>query len=118
LYHLFAPAGGCRVDEWGDFGMAENLIHFVRKHRPVLKSHMWWELWRAFRLGVLNRQNLARPHRLVAKSARFLVALLRLFAAGRIRDEVSVATRPQSAVNPLACWLGERPLGTRPPKAD
>jgi GT2 family glycosyltransferase len=76
LYHLFAPSGGCRIDEWGDFGIAENLIRFVRKHRAILKSHSWWELWRAFRLGVLNRRNVARPHLLLAKSAYFIFALL------------------------------------------
>ncbi len=79
LYHLFAPGGGCRiVTEWGDFGVAENLIYFVRKHRSELKFHACWEIWRAFRLGVLNRDNVARPHLLVAKSVNFILALLRM----------------------------------------
>ena len=75
LYHLFAPMGGCRVEEWGDFTIAQNLIYFSRKHRQALAGYGTFELWRAYRLGVLNRSNLWRPRQLFEKTLRFVIAL-------------------------------------------
>jgi len=71
LLHLSAPAGGCRVAQWGDMSAALCNLRFVRKHWRRLGWVSVLELWHTWRLGVLNRRNLRSPWRML----RNLIAL-------------------------------------------
>jgi GT2 family glycosyltransferase len=71
LLHLSAPAGGCRVAQWGDMTAALCNLRFVRKHWRRLGWVSVLELWHTWRLGVLNRRNLRSPWRML----RNLIAL-------------------------------------------
>jgi len=78
LHHLRAPAGGCRVSQWGAWSAGCCSLRFAMKHHGLLGPYIWAELWHAYRLGVLNKNNLIRPWRLVGRTMRFAACALRL----------------------------------------
>jgi len=78
LHHMRAPAGGCRVSSWGDWSAGRSVLRFALKHRKLLGRHIWSELWRAYRLGVLNGSNISHPIRIASRSAAFVRELMAL----------------------------------------
>lgn len=73
LHHLRAPAGGCRISTWGDWTAGCSVLRFAMKHSKQLGWHFWTELWRAYRLGVLNKSSLRHPARIFVRSIKFVV---------------------------------------------
>jgi glycosyltransferase involved in cell wall biosynthesis len=79
LLHLSAPAGGCRVAQWGDMTAALCNLRFVRKHWRRLGWVSVLELWHTCRLGVLNRKKMKKPAEAIKDGvclARAALALL------------------------------------------
>jgi glycosyltransferase involved in cell wall biosynthesis len=79
LLHLSAPAGGCRVAQWGDMSAALCNLRFVRKHWRRLGWVSVLELWHTWRLGVLNREKMKKPAEAIKDGvclARAALALL------------------------------------------
>lgn len=72
LHHLRAPAGGCRVNQWGDWSAGCSALRFAVRHRDLLGRHVWAELWHAYRLGVLNKNTVRRPWQVVSRTFRFV----------------------------------------------
>jgi len=85
LLHLSAPAGGCRVAQWGDMSAALCNLRFVRKHWRRLGWVSVLELWHTWRLGVPNRRNLRSPWRML----RNLIALWGAAVGHRRRARIS-----------------------------
>ena len=75
LHHLRAPAGGCRVNTWGDWSAGRASMRFALKNRKLLGRYVWPELWYAYRLGVLNRNNWKHPGRIAVRTGMFLSAM-------------------------------------------
>lgn len=80
LHHLRAPAGGCRVNQWGDWTAGLCSLRFAIKHRRVLGRYFWWEFWHAYRLGVANRNTVKFPWIVLVRSVRFLLKALTIQA--------------------------------------
>ncbi len=76
LHHLRAPAGGCRVSQWGDWTAGLCRLRFALKHRVTLGRYFWREIWHAYRLGVLHRNTVKRPWVVLGRSVRFMITAL------------------------------------------
>lgn len=76
LHHLRAPAGGCRVNQWGAWTAGLCSLRFALKHRVTLGRYFWGEIWHAYRLGVLNRSTVRRPLVVLGRSVRFMITAL------------------------------------------
>lgn len=78
LHHLRSPAGGCRVSVWGDWSAGSSVLRFSLKHRKLLGRYFWPEFWHAYRLGVINKNNLSNPWYLFKRILAFNVELIKL----------------------------------------
>lgn len=84
LHHLRAPSGGCRVSAHGDWSAGCSALRFAIKHRRLLGQYFWSELWRAYRLGVLNKRNMQRPWQVVRRTVVFAQTVVRLAVEFRV----------------------------------
>jgi GT2 family glycosyltransferase len=84
LFHLSAPAGGCRRRSIYDLSAAQALLLFVCKHAPFLRSVAVSEVWLALRLSILHKAVMKSPHRIPILSVLFVcVASRSVFRAIR-----------------------------------
>jgi glycosyltransferase involved in cell wall biosynthesis len=77
LHHLRAPAGGCRVGVWGDWSAGLSVLRFAVRHREALGRHFPRELWRAYRLAVVNRRTVQQPIEMLRRSLSFGLTLIK-----------------------------------------
>ena len=72
LYHLAAPSGGCRKAHIYDDTAGRSLLYFAVKHLDVLKLDVFYDFKLAFRVMVLNRQNIKRPFVLLYMAWKYI----------------------------------------------